>query len=94
MGTNDVPRIRGLPIINTYLEYARSHTALIIRENLNKDNIPQMKRPPYCKDLNLMEHLFGLLGERISSLVLASEAVNDLRRALLRQLAVISQDNI
>lgn len=53
-----------------------------------------MEWPPISPDLNPIEHVWDMFSKRIRSLVLAPGALDELRRAILEQWAVIPQENV
>ena len=73
---------------------ARPHTTRIVRDYLNNANIPQMDWPPHSPDLNPIEHVWDMLGRRIRNLIPAPRTLDELRRALSEQWAVIPQEDI
>ncbi|GFV90686.1 transposable element Tcb1 transposase [Trichonephila clavipes] len=71
----------------------RRHRANIVYECLHSENITRIDRPAYLLDLNPIEHVWDMLGQRIVALS-PSTCLLELRRALLDEWCNISQDHI
>ncbi|GFX99510.1 transposable element Tcb1 transposase [Trichonephila clavipes] len=73
---------------------AHPHRANIVDECLQSENITRTDWPTYSSDLNLIEHVWDVLGRRIVEHQLHSTCLPELRRALLYEWCSIPQDQI
>ncbi|GFS95226.1 transposable element Tcb2 transposase [Trichonephila clavipes] len=73
---------------------ARPPRANIIDECLLSEDITGMDWPTYSPDLNLIEHVWDMLGRRIAALQPPPTCQPKLRRALLDEWCNIPQDQI
>ncbi|GFT62296.1 DDE_3 domain-containing protein [Trichonephila clavipes] len=73
---------------------ARLHRANIADECLQSEDITRMDWPAYSPDLNQIEHVWDMLGRRISARQPSSTCLPELRRALLDEWCNIRQDQI
>ncbi|GFX97480.1 transposable element Tcb2 transposase [Trichonephila clavipes] len=73
---------------------ARPHRANIVDECLQSEDITRMEWPAYSPDLNPIEHVGDMLGQRIAARQLPLTYLPELRRALLDEWCNISQDPI
>ncbi|GFT70211.1 transposable element Tcb1 transposase [Trichonephila clavipes] len=73
---------------------ARPHSANIVDECLQSEDITCMDWPAYSPDLNLIEHVWDMLGRRIAARQPPPTCLPELRRALLDEWCNISQDQI
>ncbi|GFX38115.1 transposable element Tcb1 transposase [Trichonephila clavipes] len=71
---------------------ARPHHANIVDECLQSEDIPRMDWPAYSTDLNLIEHVWDMLGRRIAARQPPPSCLPELRRALLDEWCNILQD--
>ncbi|GFX56008.1 DDE_3 domain-containing protein [Trichonephila clavipes] len=62
---------------------ARLHRANIVDECLNLEDITRMDWPAYSLDLNPIEHVWYILGQRIAVRQPPPTCLPELRRALL-----------
>ncbi|GFX35904.1 transposable element Tcb1 transposase [Trichonephila clavipes] len=62
---------------------ARPHRANIVDECLQSGDIPRMDCPEYSLDLNPIEHVWDMIGERIAATQPPPTCLPELRRALL-----------
>ncbi|GFX93400.1 transposable element Tc3 transposase [Trichonephila clavipes] len=72
----------------------RPHRANILDECLQLKDITRMDWPAYSLDLNLIEHVWDMLGRRIAAHQLSQICLPELRRALLDEWWFIPQDQI
>ncbi|GFT42094.1 transposable element Tcb1 transposase [Trichonephila clavipes] len=72
----------------------RSHSANIVDECLQSDNITRIDWPAYSMDLNPIEHVWDMLGRRITARQPPPTFLPELRRALLDEWCNIPQDQI
>ncbi|GBM88616.1 hypothetical protein AVEN_174350-1 [Araneus ventricosus] len=73
---------------------ARPHRANIVDECLQSEDITRMDWPAYSPDLNLIEHVWNMLGRRIAARQPPPTCLPELRRALLDEWCNIPQDQI
>ncbi|GFX19651.1 transposable element Tc1 transposase [Trichonephila clavipes] len=73
---------------------ARFHRANIVDECLQSEDITRMDWPAYSPDLNTIEHVWDMLGQRIAARQPPPTCVPELRRALLDEWYNIPQDQI
>ncbi|GFU76084.1 transposable element Tc1 transposase [Trichonephila clavipes] len=73
---------------------ARPHRANIVDECLQSVDITRMDWPAYSPDLNLIEHVWDMLGRRIAARQPPPTSLPELRRALLDEWCNIPQDQI
>ncbi|GFY08670.1 transposable element Tc3 transposase [Trichonephila clavipes] len=73
---------------------ARPHRANIVDECLQLEDIARMDWPAYSPDLNLIEHVWDMLGRGIAARQPPPTCLLELRRALLDELCNIPQDQI
>ncbi|GFT06811.1 DDE_3 domain-containing protein [Trichonephila clavipes] len=62
---------------------ARPHRANIVDKCLQSEDITRLDWPSYTPDLNLIEHVWDMLGRRIVAHQSPSTCLLELRRALL-----------
>ncbi|GFX79987.1 transposable element Tc3 transposase [Trichonephila clavipes] len=72
----------------------RPHRANIVGECLQSEDITHMDRPAYSLDLNLIEHVWYMLGRRIAARQPPPTCLSELQRALLDEWCNIPQDPI
>lgn len=54
------------PISWTYQhDSAPIHTARLVKHWINEQNVPLLEWPPYSPDLNIIEHVWGLLSQKV-----------------------------
>ncbi|GFT16683.1 DDE_3 domain-containing protein [Trichonephila clavipes] len=70
------------------------HRANIVDEYLQSEDIPCMDWPAYSPDLNPIEHVWDILGRRITARQLPLTCLPELWRALLDVWCNIPQDQI
>ncbi|GFY22066.1 transposable element Tcb1 transposase [Trichonephila clavipes] len=70
------------------------HRASIVDECLQSEDITRMDWPAYSPDLNLIEHVWDMLGRRIAARQPPPTCVPELRRALLDEWCNIPQDQM
>ncbi|GFX16944.1 transposable element Tcb2 transposase [Trichonephila clavipes] len=73
---------------------ARPHCAHIVDECLQSEDITRMDWPAYSLDLNPIEHVWDMLGQRIAACQLPPTCLPELRRALLDEWCNIPHDQI
>ncbi|GFT60708.1 transposable element Tcb1 transposase [Trichonephila clavipes] len=73
---------------------ARPHRANIVDECLQSEDITRMDWPAYSPDLNPIEHVWDMLGQRIAAHQPPPTCLPELRRALLDEWCNIPQDQI
>ncbi|GFT37930.1 transposable element Tcb1 transposase [Trichonephila clavipes] len=73
---------------------ARPHRANIVDECLQSEDITRIDWPAYSPNLNPIEHLWDILGRRISAHQPPPTCLPELRRALLDEWCNIPQDQI
>ncbi|GFW37009.1 transposable element Tcb1 transposase [Trichonephila clavipes] len=73
---------------------ARPHRANIVDECLQSEDISRMDWLAYSPDLNPIEHVWYMLGRRITARQPTPTCLPELRRALLDEWCIISQDQI
>ncbi|GFW26090.1 transposable element Tc3 transposase [Trichonephila clavipes] len=73
---------------------ARPHRANIVDECLQSEDITRMDWPAYSPNLNPIEHVWDMLGRRISARQPPPTCLPELRRALLDEWFNIPQDQI
>ncbi|GFU64308.1 transposable element Tcb1 transposase [Trichonephila clavipes] len=73
---------------------ARPHRKNIVDEGLQSEDITRMDWLAYSPDLNAIEHVWDMLGRRISPLQPPPTVLPELRRALLDEWCNIPQDQI
>ncbi|GFT14993.1 transposable element Tcb2 transposase [Trichonephila clavipes] len=73
---------------------ARLHRANIVDECLQSEDITRMDWPAYSPDLNPIDHVWDMLGRRISARQPPPTCLPELRRALLDEWCNIPQDQI
>ncbi|GFT63390.1 transposable element Tcb2 transposase [Trichonephila clavipes] len=73
---------------------ARPHRANIVNECLQSEDITRMDWPAYSLDLNLIEHVWYMLGRRIAARQPPPTCLPELRRTLLDEWCNIPQDQI
>ncbi|GFX72387.1 transposable element Tcb2 transposase [Trichonephila clavipes] len=75
-------------------ENARPHRANIVDECLQSEDIARMDWPAYSPDMNPIEHVWDMLGRRISARQTPPTSLPELRRLLLDEWCNIPQDQI
>ncbi|GFS83000.1 transposable element Tc3 transposase [Trichonephila clavipes] len=73
---------------------ARSHRANIVDECLQSEDITRMDWPAYSPDLNPIEHVWDILGQRIAARQPPPTYLPELQRVLLDEWCNIPQDQI
>ncbi|KFM68745.1 Transposable element Tcb1 transposase, partial [Stegodyphus mimosarum] len=73
---------------------ARPHRANIVSECLQSEDITRMDWPVFSSDLNLLEHVWDMLGRRVTARQQPPTCLSELRRALLFEWCNIPQDQI
>ncbi|GFT87230.1 transposable element Tcb1 transposase [Trichonephila clavipes] len=73
---------------------ARPHSANIVDECLQSEDITRMDWAAYSPDLNPIEHVWDMLGRRIAARQPPPTCLPELRRALLDKWCNIPQDQI
>ena len=73
---------------------ARPHVAQCVSQFLDTVGIEVMVWPSCSPDLNLIEHLWDILGKRIKARNVLPETLQELQRALLREWGEIDQQLI
>ncbi|GFX48951.1 transposable element Tcb2 transposase [Trichonephila clavipes] len=73
---------------------ARPPLANIVDECLQSEDITRMDWPAYSPDLNLIEHVWNMLGRRIAARQPPPTCLPELRRAFLYEWCNIRQDQI
>ncbi|GFS72340.1 transposable element Tcb1 transposase [Trichonephila clavipes] len=73
---------------------ARPHRANIVDECLQSEDITRMNWPAYSPDLNPIEHVWDMLGQRIAARQPPPTYLPELQRALLDEWCNIPQDQI
>ncbi|GFV71633.1 transposable element Tc3 transposase [Trichonephila clavipes] len=73
---------------------ARPHSANIVDECLQSEDIPRMDWPAYSPDVNPIEHVWYMLGRRIAAHQPPPTRLPEFRRALLDEWCNISQDQV
>ncbi|GFU81122.1 transposable element Tc3 transposase [Trichonephila clavipes] len=73
---------------------ARPHRANIVDEYLQLEDITRMDWPAYSPDLSPIEHVWDMLGRRITARQPPPTCLPELRRALLDEWCNIPQDQI
>ncbi|GFW69370.1 transposable element Tc3 transposase [Trichonephila clavipes] len=73
---------------------ARPHRANIVDECLQSEDVTRMDWPVYSRDLNPIEHVWDMLGQRIAVRQPPPTCLPELRRALLDEWCNIPQDQI
>ncbi|GFX86321.1 transposable element Tcb1 transposase [Trichonephila clavipes] len=68
--------------------------ANIVDECLQSEDITRMDWPAYLPDLNLIEHVWDMLGSRIAARQPPPTCLTELRRALIDEWCNIPQDQI
>ncbi|GFV70680.1 transposable element Tc3 transposase [Trichonephila clavipes] len=78
-----------------FMDYnARPHRANNVDECLQSEDITRMDWPAFSPDLNPIEHVWDMLGRRITGRQLPFTCLPELRRALLDEWCNIPQDQI
>ncbi|GFV63322.1 transposable element Tcb1 transposase [Trichonephila clavipes] len=72
----------------------RPHRANFVDECLQSEDITRMDWPAYSPDLNLIEHVWDMLGRRIAARQPPPTCLPELRRALFGEWCNIPQDQI
>ncbi|GFW86824.1 transposable element Tcb1 transposase [Trichonephila clavipes] len=70
------------------------HRANIVDECLQSEDITRMDWPAYSPDLNLIEHVWNMLGRRIAARQPPPTYLPEIRRPLLDEWCNIPQDQI
>ncbi|GFY05408.1 transposable element Tcb2 transposase [Trichonephila clavipes] len=73
---------------------ARPHRANVVEECLQSEDITRIDCPAYSPDLNPIEHVWDMLGQRIAARQPPLTCLPELRRALLDEWCNIPQDQI
>ncbi|GFX87204.1 transposable element Tcb1 transposase [Trichonephila clavipes] len=73
---------------------ARPHSANIVYECLQLEDITRLDWPAYLPDLNPIEHVWDMLGRRIAVRQPPPTCLPELRSALLNEWCIIPQDQI
>ncbi|GFW92636.1 transposable element Tcb1 transposase [Trichonephila clavipes] len=73
---------------------ARPHRANVIDECLQSEDITRMDWPAYSPDLNPIEHMWDMLGQRIAARQPPPTCLPEFRRSLLDEWCNIPQDQI
>ncbi|GFW56491.1 transposable element Tc3 transposase [Trichonephila clavipes] len=73
---------------------ARPHRANIVNECLQSEDITRIDWPAYSPDLNPIEHVWDMLGRRMTACQPQPTCLPELRRALLDEWCHIPQDQI
>ncbi|GFX97629.1 transposable element Tcb1 transposase [Trichonephila clavipes] len=73
---------------------ARPHRANIVDECLQSEDITHMEWPAYSPDLNPIEHVWDMLGQRMAARQTPPTCLPELRRTLLDKWCNIPQDQI
>ncbi|GFU62847.1 transposable element Tcb1 transposase [Trichonephila clavipes] len=73
---------------------ARRHHANIVDECFQSGDIARMDWPAYSPDLNPIEHVWDMLGRRITARQSPPTSLPELPRALLDEWCNIPQDHI
>ncbi|KFM59984.1 Transposable element Tc3 transposase, partial [Stegodyphus mimosarum] len=73
---------------------ARPHRANIVSECLQSEDITRMDWPAFSPDLNPVEHVWDMLGQRVAARQPPPTCLPELRRALLFECCNIPQDQI
>ncbi|GFT14349.1 MPN domain-containing protein CG4751 [Trichonephila clavipes] len=73
---------------------ARPHRASIVDKCLQSEDITRMDWPAYSPDLNLIEHVWDMLGRRIAARQPPPTCLPELQRALLDEWCNIPEDQI
>ncbi|GFY21730.1 transposable element Tcb1 transposase [Trichonephila clavipes] len=78
-----------------FMDYnALPHRAKIVDECLQSEDSTRMDWPAYSPDLNLIEHVWDMLGRRIATHQSPLTCLPELRRALIDEWCNIPQDQI
>ncbi|GFU23651.1 transposable element Tcb1 transposase [Trichonephila clavipes] len=76
-----------------FMDYnAHPHGTNIVDECHQLKDITRMDWPAYSPDLNPMEHMWDILGRRITASQLPPTCLKELRRALLDEWCNVPQD--
>ncbi|GBM32053.1 hypothetical protein AVEN_127391-1 [Araneus ventricosus] len=70
---------------------ARPHRTRLMRSYLESETIPQMAWPARSPDLNLIEHVWDMLGRRIVGRSVPQGTLHKLQQALLQEWALLPQ---
>ena len=63
----------------------RQHRANLLNDFLLQEGIVRMEKPPYSSDMNLIEHVWDILGRQVAVRLPPSQILQGQERALLEE---------